>query len=71
MCSKDSPIFILGIAFLVCLAAVVQKIIGVLEDMVFEEACMEACQPYRYDLFERDVCACWDEHDEVRIVEIK
>lgn len=71
MDSRDSSIFILGIAFLVCLAAVLQKVIEVLEDIVFEEACMETCHPYRYDLFERDVCACSDENDEIKIVEIK
>ena len=68
---RDSSIFILAIALLVCLAAFVQKVISFLEDIVFEEVCMETCHPYRYDLFERDVCACWDENDEVRIVEIK
>ena len=68
---RDSSILVLTIALLVCLAAFIQKVIFFLEDMVFEEACREVCYPYKYDLFERDVCACWDAKDEVRIVEIK
>ena len=68
---KDTPIFILLLCLLICLAAFFHKIIITLEEMVFEEACEEECRPFRYDLYSPTTCACWDENEEIRVVELE